>query len=114
MRFLKRLSIKTKLILIILGISSASIITAFGINLVNEISHLRNELRTNTEINARLISEYCSAPLIFGYNNEVHDVLLKLKAIPDIQNAFVYDADNNLFASFHRSDTLQIDAPFLD
>ncbi len=112
MRFLKRLSIKTKLILIILGISSASIVTALGINLINEISDLRNELRTNTEINARLISEYCTAPLIFGYNNEAHKVLLKLKAIPDIQDAFVYDAANNLFASYHRSDSLWIDAPF--
>ena len=111
MELLHRFSIRKKLILIILGVSSTVIVLNLAINLIRDINNYKNDLVTNAEINARLIGESCVAPLLFGYSNEVEQVLAKLKSVPYVTDAFVYNSNDELYGSFHRSNELKVSPP---
>ncbi|MCF8266192.1 MAG: HAMP domain-containing protein, partial [Melioribacteraceae bacterium] len=111
MKKLRELSIRNKLILIILGVSSFSIILALAINLIWDIENYKMNLKESSIINATLIAEYCSAPLLFEYTNEIDQILTKLNSVPNITGAFVFGITGNVVASFHRDENNKIDPP---
>lgn len=100
----QNISIKNKLLLIITGASTFAIILGLVAYSVFDVINYREEIKNNSSITAALVGEYCKVPLSFGYNDEVDEVLIKLNAIPEIVNAFVFEHNGNLFSEYNRDD----------
>jgi two-component system, sensor histidine kinase and response regulator len=102
MKYFQAMSFKNKLVLIIIGGCTFTILSALLVYTILDVVSYKSEIRKNASLNAVLVGEYCRAPLLFGYKEEAMDVLQKLKAIPDVKNAFVYNKDDELFASYNQ------------
>ncbi len=98
----RNLSIKRKLVLIIVIVTTIIIGTGFTITIIYEIKIYKNDLVYNARVNAQLISEYCVVPLAFGDSKEATSIIEKIKTIPSITTACVYDEKGNLFASYQK------------
>jgi|SaaInlLV_10m_DNA_2_1039722.scaffolds.fasta_scaffold00118_16 PAS domain S-box-containing protein len=103
-QFLNNISIKNKLILIIVFTCSAVVITGLSLFTYYDIRTFRDELESNMQINAHLISQYCVSSLEFKHQDEAIRVLENLKANPFIFDAFIYEKDSTVFAEFHKYD----------
>jgi signal transduction histidine kinase/CheY-like chemotaxis protein len=106
MKLLRRLSIRQKVIYIILAISLISIITGFTIEIFSNIKASRNELINNTSLDAKLISDYLIPTFLFNDISGADEVLQNLKNIPAIIYGGAYKPDGNLYAAYTSSSTL--------
>ena len=111
MRVLQNISIKNKLIILILLVSLLALGTGFTIFIINDINTFEEERINNTVVNAKLIGEYCVSPLAFQDKAGATEILAKLKAIPSITNGFLYDDKGALFAEFNKSEEKIIPPP---
>jgi len=109
MKLLRDTKIKTKIIIIIFIIGAFSTIIGNLVNYLYEVQKSKERLINNTLLQARLMSEYFSTPLEFGYKKEAQEAINKLNLIPDIQDGMLFYNDT-LFASYHKknSDSLII------
>lgn len=101
MNSLKNQPIRIKLVFIIMSASIAAIIAGLSTYLVFDMISIRKEMKKNADLNATLVGEYSLAPLIFDYKDEANDVLSKLNSIPSVMDAWIFDANDELFASYH-------------
>jgi PAS domain S-box-containing protein len=111
MKILQNLSIKNKLVVIILVVSVMTMVAGFGLYTFYDIQYLRKDLENDAQLNARLGSEYCIAPLTFRYQEEVAEVLKKLAAVPSVMAACVYDEYGQPYAVFHRREDQAVPPP---
>lgn len=102
MRIFQNLSIKNRLIVIILLVTMLAAGVGFAHVIVNDIKTFKGEMVNNTIMNAKLIGEYCVTPLAFDDKPGAEDVLAKLGTIPAITQAYIYDNQGNIFASFNK------------
>lgn len=109
MNLLQNISIKNKLIVIMLSVTMLSIIAGFTVIIVQEKLALKRKIINESLMHAKLVSEYCITPLDFGYQDEAEANLSKLEAIPAIYNGYVYDINGDLFSSYSRDE--RIEAP---
>ncbi len=112
-KLFRNMSIKNKLLLIIIGVSTFTIILGLLIYSIFDIINYKKEMENNASLNATLVGEYCSAALLFGYKDEANEILKKLEAMPDIINACVYDKKNNIFVFYNKNDKDKISFPSL-
>ncbi|MCP4218627.1 MAG: HAMP domain-containing protein, partial [bacterium] len=110
MKLIKHFSIKSKLTLIILAVTVFAVVSGFSIVLYSNIVAFKKDMVDNTVLQAKLIGEYCVSPLDFKYSAEAEEGLEKLRAIPLVTNAVVYDLGGKVFATFNKSD--KTDIPF--
>ena len=75
MNFLRNMSIKNKLITIILSVVLLSIIAGLTINIIQENADLKKKMVNQSMMNAKLVSEYCITPLDFGYQDEAEAIV---------------------------------------
>lgn len=108
MRIVKDLSIKTKLVGIILLVSLTGIVAGFSFIILNDIKMFKEDMAHNTVMNARLTGEYCVTPLIFEDRGGAEEILKKLKAAPHIVAGCVYDNRGVVFANYNKSDNIFI------
>lgn len=102
MKLFSNLSIRNKLIFIIVIVTTIIIGTGFSITIIYDNITFKNDMIKNTKINAQLISEYCIVPLTFGDQKVAKSVIEKIRTIPSITTACVYDEQNNLFVSYQK------------
>ena len=100
MNLLHRLTIRQKLIRIILTVTILSIITGFTIEIFSNIKNSRNELKNNTLLDAKLIADYLIPTFLFNDQEGASEILLKLSNIPTIIYGATYEPDGKLFAEF--------------
>lgn len=100
------LSIKGKLISIIMLISFVTVSAGYTFAIINDIVIFRNNLKNNVIMNAKLTGEYCITPLAFSDQTGATEILKKLETIPYITNGYVYDTAGELFASYNRADEI--------
>ena len=98
----KDLSIKNKLIAIILLVVVAAMVLMMSFTLVEKINKAETDLANNTILNANLIGEYCVTALYFQRPDAAADALNKLESISYILNAKVYGIDSSVFAEYNR------------
>jgi len=105
MKFIMNLSIKNKLILIVLFVSILAIIIGFTIITIQDISIFKKDLVDMTRMNASTAGDACSSMLVFGagYEKEVNQELRRLRGIPYIENAYVFDEKGDIFGKYNRS-----------
>lgn len=56
-------------------------------------------------VNAKLVSEYMEAPIIFDDSNGANEILQKLETIDEIKEAYVFSKDGSIFTKYIQSDS---------
>lgn len=100
MKFLQRLSIKNKIILIILISCFLTISAGISIVIITDIISTKEDMLNKTLITTKLIGEYCITPLTFQDKQGAQEILSKLKIDPLVSSVSIYDKDGNLFAKY--------------
>ncbi|MFH0755996.1 MAG: PAS domain S-box protein, partial [Bacteroidota bacterium] len=100
LKFIQGLSIRKKLVAIILMISCLIIIITISFVAYWNISRLKTEIQSNLVLNAQLVGNYCVVPLTFGDNQHATDALSRLQYIKSIEKAALYDRAGNFFAGY--------------
>jgi len=102
MKLFHHFSIKSKLTAVILIVTVFAIVVGFGFVIYNNIETFKQDMVDNTILEAKLVGNYCVTPLDFNYPSHAEKVLDKLRSVPYIVNAVVYDKDGNVFAVFNK------------
>ena len=108
MRLLKNYSIKQRLILMIMAISSVSVLlTTFSISMVG-VFNLRSNIIKELDISASLVGDRNSAALLFGDDKRAEENLNVFSVRQTIVQACLYTKDGNLFARYSNKDIARI------
>lgn len=104
MIFLQNLSIRNKLIGIILFVTLLSLGFGFTIVTLQNIKSFKGELVNRSILEANLIGEFCVTPLVFDDKLGAEKMLAKLKNIPTVTFSCLYDVDGNEFAKYGKEE----------
>jgi PAS domain S-box-containing protein len=104
-QFIYNLSIKNKIIAIILFVSLTVITVGFAFMATWDNERLRTEIQTSLMLDAQLIGDYCIVPLTFNDNRQAVEALSRLKYIESVERGFLVDNAGKLFAMY--PDTLR-------
>ncbi|MGB4293173.1 MAG: ATP-binding protein [Bacteroidales bacterium] len=102
MKIFKSLSIRLKLIIIVIIISAISLLACNTITLIRNISVFRQELYNNLELEAKLVADYSVPALLFDDRKGVEVILEKLRNIPFVIGGVVFDSNGKKYATFKR------------
>jgi PAS domain S-box-containing protein len=110
MKNFRNLSIKSKLIVIILLVTISALGIGFGVVIYKNIDTYTEELKTAASLLAGLTAEYLSYSLSFEDRQEAEEFLNKMKAVPflDVKNAVVYDQKGKVFAALKKEKLVDI------
>lgn len=98
-----RLSIRNKLIAIFLIATVVPLVVGFSLVIFNDVRAFRREAVENALAIARVTGENTVAALTFGDAEDSTATLGKLGEIPDIEAAYIFDANGKLFSKFVRN-----------
>lgn len=101
MKLYHRLTIRQKIISIILTVTIISIITGFTIEIFNNIKASKAELKNNTTLDAKLIADYLIPTFLFNDQTGANMTLMKLANIPTIVYGAAYGPDGKLYAEYN-------------
>jgi signal transduction histidine kinase len=104
MSLIKNLSIKNKLIAIVLLATVPSIVLGFSVIIINDVLQLKKNLVNDTQLYADLVGEVSLAPLSFGDRSGARIIMEKLRAIPEIENGYIYDENSEVFGFYSKGD----------
>lgn len=113
MKFLQNLSIRNKLIGIILFVTVLALGSGFTLVIISDIKSFKEDMKNHTIVIAQVTGDYCVSPLIFGDNTGAEQILAKLSAIPSIVNAIIYEMNGEIFATFSTSEDAVITSPIV-
>ena len=102
--FLRNLSIKKKLVLIIMLVSSVGLLLAGGSFITYEWFSLRKHMINDLNTHSEMIADNCTGSLSFDDPQDAEEVLGSLKHNHPIEYACVYRSDGALFTSYKRED----------
>jgi PAS domain S-box-containing protein len=104
MNTFKNISIKRKLVIIIISTSIIVLVAGFATYLIIDMISVKKEIKKNAILNATLVGQYAAAPLLFGYKEEVTEILTKLNTIPSVLDACLYSTySDEIFACYHKT-----------
>lgn len=103
MQLIKNLSIRYKLIVIILFTSVVALGIGFSAVFYHDIKTFREETVNSTRMTARLMGEHCATSLEFQYKSGVDEVLEKLESLPSITVGIVYDEEGKIFSQYFKN-----------
>lgn len=104
--YLDKLSIRTKITLIIISVSLIAIVFGFFIISLVNINNLKEDLKNQSLLVAKLTGVYSEYALIYEDTLVARENLNNLKLFPNIINAVLYDSTGNIFASLKTVDPL--------
>ncbi len=111
MKLFQNLSIRNKLIGIILFVTILTLGSGFTLVIISDIKSFKEDMKNHTIVIAQVTGDYCVSPLIFGDNTGAEQILAKLSAIPSIVNAIIYEVNGEIFATFSTSEDNVITSP---
>src|SRR6056297_636298 len=103
MKLFQNISIKNKIVGIILLICSVTLIIGFTIIGINDINSLKKNLLANAILNTQLVGDYSVASLTFDDNEGAEEILSKLESLPNFMSGAIYDRNGLLFASYKKT-----------
>jgi signal transduction histidine kinase/CheY-like chemotaxis protein len=106
-----RLSIRNKLIGIILAINLVSLGVGFLLVIASDVRNLRRDLVESTALVAQVIGDYSVTDLAFLDREESAKSLAKLASFRDVEMVCLYDTDGKLFSSYVRSGAALVPPP---
>lgn len=102
MKTIKSLSIKNKLILMILSVTMVALILGFAITIIANIGIYKNSLVNISTLTAQLTGENILTAVTFYDRKGAEDILSKLKTISYIEYGCMLDNKGVLFAEYNR------------
>lgn len=99
-QFIKDLSIKNKIITIILFVTFTAISIGFIFITIRDIKRLNAVTQSQLSLDATLIGDYCIVPLTFGNKQQAEEALSRLKYIQSVDEGYLFDKSGKLFASY--------------
>ncbi len=100
MSMIRNLSIRNKLIILMLLVSIPALVLGFAIVITRDIILLREDLVNQTRLKAMHVAEVSIWPLTFHDKSSTEDILKVLGVIPNLENGFVYDENGKLYTSY--------------
>lgn len=100
LNYISNMSIKNKVIAIILFVTILIISIGFAFIGFMNINRLKSEIHSGLILNAKLVASYCIAPLTFGDDQQATELLSQLKNINSIEAAVLYHKDGEVFAQY--------------
>ncbi len=104
MAFLRDAPIRTKLTAIIMAITSIALVLACAAFVTEDILSLRRKLVEDLGVVARIAGLNSSAALMFDDQDSANEVLGALRETDSVMRALLFDADQEVFASYQRPD----------
>jgi PAS domain S-box-containing protein len=104
MNMLRKISIKNKLIIIILFVTLLSISIGFGFMIGYNIQSFKDDMVNHIRSTVEVIGGYCAIPLQVKFKINAEKELKKLHTIPNVIEAAVYDDNQEFFADFHKDE----------
>ena len=104
MNRINNLSIKNKLIVIILVVTTIAMTLGLTIKLLINIENYKTDLVNQSTLEANLIAEFCVAPLMFNQNEAARDILAKLRNIPTVSYGHLLDNEGNIITKYSSND----------
>lgn len=104
-------TIKGKLILLIMIISGLALVLSLGLLVTNDIFTARRAMVVEMNSLARLIGVGATTALEFESDEHANDVIVALRAKPNIICAGIYNADGGLLAGYKRMDMQEVALP---
>lgn len=101
-KWLRSLSIKNKLIVMVFGITAASLLSFATVVIVREIQASREDLVNRMITTARLLGDYSIVDLTFRDQKASARTLQTLSVEPAILCARIYDSAGNIFSEYNR------------
>jgi methyl-accepting chemotaxis protein len=108
MLLLRDISIKRKLILISLLTTGVVLLLASAVLITNEVIDFRRSMIKDLTVQAEIIGSNSTAALSFNDRKAAEEILLALRAAPNIMYATIYTKDGKVFAEY-RSDGMKED-----
>lgn len=96
MKLFDQLSIKNKLMGIILSITIVALLCGFTFVIVDGVATFKAEMVEKIKLGAQITSDFLVTDLTFGDKVDAANTLARLLALADVTYAVVYDADNHL------------------
>jgi len=101
--FIRRSSIKRKIMLITLGTSCLVVVLVSLTLITNQMMRYRRDLQKNLAVVADMVAFSSSAPLMFNDLSAAASVLSSLSTNPTILSGHIFTAEGVLFASYQSS-----------
>jgi hypothetical protein len=99
----RKLSIKQKLLAIIMLTVGVVLGLVCSTLLVFEFAEHLNQIKSDLETTAEMIGEGSTAALSFDDKNAAHELLQRLRAQPRVVTACIYSSDGKVFVKYARS-----------
>jgi len=94
------MGLRFRMILSIGLLTSLMVATTLVYTSMRQYTTLKENLIEQTRINLQIIAEYCSVPVVFEDKTSATEALKKLRKIPHLVSAVIYDTKYVPFASF--------------
>lgn len=103
LHFFSNLSIRTKLILIVMLISIITTSASILVSLRLEIADYKKKSINDVITKANLVGQYCVMPLEFKSPSAAIETLAKLRSDQFVIGAILFDSNNSIFAEYQRN-----------
>lgn len=97
---IKNISIKNKIIVIVLSITFLIHSIGFTFITIWDINRLKSQIQTGLVLNTKMVANNCVVPLTFGDDQQATEALSHLKNIEFIETGYLFDKKGKLFASY--------------
>ncbi|MEE4244326.1 MAG: PAS domain-containing protein, partial [Kangiellaceae bacterium] len=114
LKWFNDLTIRNKLIAIIMATTTATIVFVISISLYMDRQQAIDELADETQALANLVADRSSAGLVFDDVKLILQNFNALESINFIVHACIYQSTGNLIADYHQSDIVEDDYPCPD
>jgi len=111
MRFLRDVSLKGKLMVIIMSTSSVALLLACAAFVIYEVVLFRRDVVRDLTVKAEVIGSQSTAALIYKDPKTATEILEKLKAEKRIVAACIYGRDGRVLAKYERPDMAGVFSP---
>lgn len=98
------ISIKKKLILALMIVSSVGVLIAGGLLIIFELVNLKKSMLQDITSLTNVVADNSKGALSFADRIDARAVLLSLESESSIKLAIIYDSNENVFSSYLRSD----------
>ncbi|KAA3617950.1 MAG: PAS domain S-box protein [Calditrichaeota bacterium] len=100
MRYLSNLSIKNKLLLIILSIVLSSVILLAILFILQDIREFRRELINVSRVTARVVADNIAPAILFRDEKGAQNILQSFENFPSVEYACIHDTSDHHFAAY--------------
>ncbi len=113
MSFLGKMTLKRKMIFILLSLVIFTLVLHSSIVVYNDLSEFKEEMAQHLTVLAKTIGVNVLSPLVFKDASFANKILASLKSEPQIEFAAIYDSKGEVFAKFSRVENKTLPNPNL-